>query len=48
MQKKIFWATFIILGLIADMVMPLMWSIIATIPILVLSWWIAYRSEWFD
>jgi hypothetical protein len=27
---------------------PFMWSIIATIPILVFSWWVAYRSEWFE
>jgi hypothetical protein len=42
-----FWAIFIILGLIADFSLPLIWGIIATIPILFVSWWIAYRSEWF-
>lgn len=47
MQRKIFWAIFIILGLIADFSLPLIWGIIATIPILFVSWWIAYRSEWF-
>lgn len=47
MQKKIFWITFTILGLIADFALPLMWGLLATIPIAVLSWWVAYRSDWF-
>jgi len=38
---------FVILGLIADVSLPLLWGIAATIPILFLSWWIAYRSGWF-
>jgi hypothetical protein len=47
MQRKIFWAVFIVLGLGADMFLPLLWSLAATIPIALLSWWIAYRSGWF-
>jgi hypothetical protein len=46
-QAKIFWATFIFLSLIADFSLPLVWGLIATIPIIILSWWIAYRSDWF-
>ncbi len=42
-----FWLIFLVLGTIADFALPLMWGIIATIPILVLSWWIAYRTDWF-
>jgi hypothetical protein len=38
---------FIILGLIADFTLPLLWGVAATIPILIISWWIAYRSDWF-
>lgn len=38
---------FIVLGLAADFVLPLWWAIGATLPILYLSWWIAYRSDWF-
>jgi hypothetical protein len=38
---------FIMLGLIADIALPFVWGIVATIPILMLSWWVAYRSEWF-
>jgi hypothetical protein len=47
MQRKIFWALFILLGVIADVVLPFLWAVIATIPLLLLCWWVAYRSEWF-
>jgi len=47
MQRKVFWLLFASLGLVADFSLPLMWSLAATIPILALSWWIAYRSNWF-
>jgi hypothetical protein len=46
-ERKIFWIAFTLLGLLADFVLPLWWALAATIPIGVLSWWIAYRSEWF-
>jgi len=49
MQKKVFWLLFISLGLIADFALPLMWwGIIATVPIVGISWWVAYRSGWFE
>ena len=48
MEKRIFWGLFLILSLIVDFVFPLMWSLLLTIPILFLSWWIAFRSNWFD
>jgi uncharacterized membrane protein len=47
MEKKIFWIVFLLLCLIADFTLPLMWGLLATLPIVVLSWWIAYRSGWF-
>ena len=46
-EKKIFWIVFMVLGLVADIVLPLWWGLVATIPIAVVSWWVAYRSEWF-
>ncbi len=46
-QRKIFWGVFILLGLIADFAFPLLWAVLATIPIAVISWWVAYRSDWF-
>lgn len=47
MQRKIFWTVFIALGLIADFTLPLLWGLLATIPIGIVSWWVAYRSDWF-
>ncbi len=47
MERKIFWIVFTILGLLADFVLPLWWALVATIPIGVASWWVAYRSDWF-
>jgi hypothetical protein len=47
MERKIFWAAFTILSLMADFVLPLWWALGANTPICFVSWWIAYRSEWF-
>ena len=47
MQKKIFWVLVAVLGLVADLVLPLWWALLATIPIFIVSWWVAYRSDWF-
>ena len=47
MQKRVFWLSLTALSLIADVELPLMWGLLATIPIAVLCWWIAYRSGWF-
>jgi len=46
-QRKIFWAAFAVLGLAADLFLPFRWALAATIPIIFLSWWLAYRSGWF-
>lgn len=47
MEKKIFWSVFTLLGLIADFTLPFVWALVATVPALYVSWWVAYRSEWF-
>jgi hypothetical protein len=47
MRRKMFWILFAALGLIADLTIPFVWALVATIPILAISWWIAYRSDWF-
>jgi hypothetical protein len=47
MERKIFWIVFVLLGLLADFLLPLWWALSATIPILFIAWWIAYRSDWF-
>ncbi len=36
-----------VFGLMADVILPLWWALGATIPICLVSWWIAYRSDWF-
>jgi hypothetical protein len=45
MQRKVFWLTFTVGGLIADLALPFWWAVAATIPIGIASWWIAYRSD---
>jgi len=47
MQRKVFWTVFVALSVIADFALPLWWALLATIPIGALSWWVAYRSDWF-
>jgi hypothetical protein len=46
-ERKIFWLAFGVLGLIADFVLPFWWALGAMIPVFLVSWWIAYRSDWF-
>jgi hypothetical protein len=48
MERKIFWLSFTVLGLAADFVLPIWWALGATIPIGYISWWVAYRSGWFE
>jgi hypothetical protein len=47
MQRKIFWITFVLLGLLADIALPFWWALAATAPAAFVSWWVAYRSDWF-
>ena len=47
MQSKIFWVVFLILSFVADIYLPFMWGLLATLPIALASWWIVYRSGWF-
>ncbi len=47
MEKKIFWLLFGGLSVLAELVLPFWWGLAATLPILLLSWWVVYRSEWF-
>jgi len=48
MERKIFWMVFLVLGLLADFLLPLWWAFAATIPIIFFAWWLAYRSGWFE
>ena len=47
-ERKVFWLTFTVLGLVADVTLPLWWAVGATIPIFAFSWWFAYMSGWFS
>jgi hypothetical protein len=47
MEKKVFWATLTVLGVAADLFLPFWWAAAASIPIVFVSWWLAYRSDWF-
>lgn len=47
MQRKVFWMTFAVAGLLADLLLPFWWAVFATIPIGIACWWFAYRSDWF-
>lgn len=46
-QRNLFWLLAATLGFLADLALPLVWGMIAMIPIFVVSWWIVYRSDWF-
>ena len=48
MQRKIFWVIFLGLDTIVGFMVPLVWGVILTIPIIVLSWWITYKSGWIE
>ncbi len=47
MQKKIFWLIFITLSALAGVLLPCWWAMAVSVPILFITWWVVYRSEWF-
>jgi hypothetical protein len=46
MQRKVFWLAFFTLEIVA-FVLPFWWQVAAIVPITWISWWVAYRSDWF-
>ena len=48
MQRKIFWLLFLTLGVLADVLLRLIWGVLVTLPLAILCWWIVYRSGWFE
>ncbi len=48
MDKKIFWLLFTVLGAVMGLLLPLWWNLALTLPLLVLCWWVVYRSGWFE
>jgi hypothetical protein len=47
-DKKIFWLLFTVLGALMGILLPLWWNLVLTLPLLVLCWWVVYRSGWFS
>lgn len=47
-EKKIFWLLFTVLGVLMGILLPLWWNLALTMPLLILCWWIAYKSGWFQ
>jgi uncharacterized membrane protein len=45
-EKKLFWIIFLGLSMLADVFLPFFWGMVATLPIVVISWWLVYRSDW--
>jgi hypothetical protein len=45
-QRKVFWIAVAVLGLLANVLLSLGWVLVATIPIVLVAWWVAYQSEW--
>jgi hypothetical protein len=48
MQRKIFWLLLITLGVVLDVALPWTWSLALSLPLVLLCWWIVYRSGWFE
>jgi hypothetical protein len=46
-QRKVFWIVVAVLGLLANIFLPLGWVLVATLPIVLTGWWVAYQSNWF-
>jgi hypothetical protein len=46
MQRKIFWLTVFVLSVVTWW-LPLVWQVFAIVPIVLIAWWVAYRSDWF-
>jgi hypothetical protein len=46
-ERKIFWIVVAVLGLLANVLLPLGWLLVAALPIVLVAWWVAYQSNWF-
>jgi hypothetical protein len=46
-QRKVFWIVVAVLGLLASVLLPLGWLLVATLPIVLVACWVAYQSHWF-
>jgi hypothetical protein len=37
---------FLTLSLVADFLLPIVWGLVLTLPIVLVCWWVVYKSEW--
>jgi len=45
-ERRVFWAVIAVLGLVVVALLPLWWAVAATVPVVLLAWWLAYESRW--
>lgn len=48
MQRKVFWIAFTVTSTVAGFTLSMWWALAATVPCAFASWWVAYRSDWFE
>ena len=48
LASTLFWLILIGLDTVVGFTVSFMWSLVLTIPIIFLSWWMAYKSGWFE
>jgi len=47
-QRRIFWLLLLTTSLVMDITLPFAWSLALTLPLVIVCWWVAYRSGWFE
>jgi hypothetical protein len=47
-QRRIFWLLLLTTSLVMDVTLPFAWSLALTLPLVIVCWWVAYRSGWFE
>ncbi len=48
MQKKVFWLLFTVVSSITGLTLSIYWNLALALPLVVVCWWVVYRSGWFD
>lgn len=48
MEKKIFWLLVVVVGTVLDIALPFWLGAVLTLPLIVVCWWVVYKSGWFE
>jgi hypothetical protein len=48
MQKKVFWLLFTVISSITGLTLSIYWNLALALPLVIVCWWVVYRSGWFD